>query len=149
MARSQQTLEDTDRLLRANKGSGNWINHPHWQPLHFVRLTNYGDGTAYDIRLSGDECRPRVWVGDTGGQKTENDPPTVVWPMWSDTIAALEPGQSVQVLVMTSPDRSRKPPALEARWPRMPRRGFGWKRCRYDLATARTIETGWPGERGE
>ncbi len=66
MAVGTQTVEDADRLLRANDGSASWGDHLNWLPTAFVRLTNYGDGTAYDVRLSGTNCRPRVWVGDEG-----------------------------------------------------------------------------------
>jgi hypothetical protein len=54
-----------------------------------VLLTNYGDGTAYDIKLSGSHCRPRVWVRDMGRQETKDaEPvaaePVAAEPMWSD-----------------------------------------------------------------
>lgn len=87
-----------------------------------------------------------MWVGDSGIQQTQDDPPTVAYPLWSTTLGALEPGRSVNVLVMASPDPSRPQPMLEASWPRLPGRPLGRKTCRYDLATARRIEEGWPGE---
>ena len=42
----QQTVDDADRLLRANNGDWNWINHQYWRPGAFVRMTNHGDGSA-------------------------------------------------------------------------------------------------------
>jgi hypothetical protein len=111
-----------------------------------VLLTNYGDGTAYDIKLSGTHCRPRVWVRDMGRQETKGAPVTTAAPMWSDRIGAIEPGKSWSVVVMSSPDTTIPSPVLEVSWPRLPRRGIGRKKFTYDLATARTIETGWPGK---
>jgi hypothetical protein len=146
MVVGSQTIEDADRLLRANNGDTNMANHPHWLPLCFVRLTNYGDGTAHNIRLSGGErCRPRVWVGDSGVVPIQGKPPKVHYPMWSDTVAAIEPGETVNIYVMGSADRSLAKPVIEASWPRLPGRRVGRITYRYDLAEGRRIEEGWPG----
>ena len=143
-----QSLEDADRLLRANKGDTNWSNHPHWLPLCFIRLTNYGDGTAHNIKLTGERCRPRVWVGDSGVVPIQGQPPEVAYPLWSDTIAALEPGETVNIYVMGSLDQSLAKPIITASWPRLPGRRWDWRKAlRYDLANARRIEEGWPGEK--
>lgn len=143
-----QSLEDADRLLRANNGDTNMINHPHWLPLCFVRLTNYGDGTAHNIKLRGERCRPRVWVGDSGVVPIQGKPPEIHYPMWSDTVAALEPGETVNIYVMGSMDQSIAKPVINASWPRLPGRRWDWRRTlRYDLAQARRIEEGWPGEK--
>ena len=40
-----------------------------WLAEDFVLVTNYGDGPAYDIKLSGSNCRPRVRLRDTGRQR--------------------------------------------------------------------------------
>jgi hypothetical protein len=100
----------------------------HWQALDTVLLTNYGDGTGYDIRLSGSHCRPRVWVADMGRQETQDTPPVATAPMWSDQLGALEPGKSMSVVVMSSPDKTLPRPVVEVSWPRLPRRGLGRKR---------------------
>ena len=81
------TRDDHDRLLRANDGDTNMINHPHWLPVCFVRLTNYGDGTAHDIKLAGDRCRPRVWLADSGVVPNQGKPPEVHYPQWATEIA--------------------------------------------------------------
>jgi hypothetical protein len=119
----------------------------HRQALDTVLLTNYGDGTGSDIRLSGSHCRPRVWVADMGRQETQGTPPVATAPMWSDQLGALEPGKSMSVVVMSSPDKTLPRAVVEVSWPRLPRRGLGRKRRRYDLANAPTIETGWPDKR--
>lgn len=58
MSPSGQTVEDLERLGRAQ------YRVPEEERSRFVtqvvRLTNYGDGTAYDIELTGRNCRPRV-----------------------------------------------------------------------------------------
>lgn len=89
----------------------------------------------------------RVWIGDSGHVEIQGEPPKVAWPLWSDTVAALEPGQWVNVYVMASPDQSRPKPVLTASWPRSPGRGLGLRAITYDLANARTVESGWPGEK--
>ncbi|HUO36753.1 MAG TPA: hypothetical protein VMU34_02385 [Mycobacterium sp.] len=113
----------------------------NWQPRDIVLLTNYGDGTAYDVRLAGNNCRPRMPVVNMWRADLQ-DP----LPMWSDRLRALGPGEPWSVVVMSSPDESRPRPMLEVSWPRWPGRGLGRnKRC-CDLAKASFIETGWPGK---
>lgn len=147
MVRINQTVIVAERLYRAKQDKD--AEQALWQPLDTVLLTNYGDGTAYDIKLSGNSnCRPRVWVADVGQQETDDTPPVVKWPMWSDQLSALGPGEHMSVVVMSSPDPSRPRPVLEVSWPRLPRRGLFRRKRRYDLANARTIETGWPGKTG-
>lgn len=146
MARINWTLAVAERLYRAKQDIDAERAQQHWQLRHVVLLTNYGDGPAYDIRLSGERCRPRAWIADAGQQQTAEEPPVVKWPMWSNTLAALEPGESVSILVMSSPDSSVEPPVIEVSWPRLPRRGLGRHKRSYDLARARTVETGWPGK---
>jgi hypothetical protein len=148
MVRINETVEVAKWLARAKADVDADEARKHWQPQDIVLLTNYGDGTAYDIRLSGSNCRPRVWVRDTGHRETEDAPLMVGEPMWSDQLAALEPGKSWSVVVMSSTDPTLPRPVLEVSWPRLPRRGLGRKKRRYDLAKANTIETGWPGKTG-
>jgi hypothetical protein len=111
MIRSGFTVTDLERLKRAKEKASDTALQ--WQPWHVVRLTNYGDGTGYDIKLTGTNCRPRVWVDDGGIEvpmptyappppPPDNAPPpqpetipTKKWPMWSDTISALVPGELV------------------------------------------------------
>jgi hypothetical protein len=116
----------------------------NWQPRDIVLLTNCGNGTAYDIRLSGSDCRPRVWVLDTASRAVEeNGPgPAAVLPMWSSRYPALEPGGKWSLVVMSSTDETRKPPVLEVSWRGLFRR----KKVPLNLANADTIETGWPGK---
>jgi hypothetical protein len=64
MIRSGFTVTDLERLKRAKEKASDTALQ--WQPWHVVRLTNYGDGTGYDIKLTGTNCRPRVWVDDGG-----------------------------------------------------------------------------------
>ncbi|MGA5540785.1 hypothetical protein ACPCIR_02950 [Mycobacterium sp. NPDC051198] len=143
-----QSLDDADRLLRGNQGDTNTANHPHWQPLFFVRLTNHGDGIAHNVKLTGERCRPRVWIGDSGMVPAQGKPAEIAYPLWSNTVAALGPGDSVNIYVMGSLDRSLAKPVIEASWPRLPGRRWDWRKStRYDLASARRIEEGWPGEK--
>lgn len=143
MVRTYESAEDLERLLRANDGS------PQWQtslpmPTYCVRLANYGDGTAFDVKLSGEECQPRVWVGDTG--VVNEGQAAVRWPIWSDTLAALEPGESVNVLVMCEALPPKRFPVIRASWPRLPGRRLSLgKSIECDMATARRIEAKWPG----
>lgn len=161
MALFGETLEVADQLYRAEKDGEAGRVRQHWDRRGVVRLTNFGDGTAHDVRVSGSDCRPRVWLADMGiaqlntriddDGKTHQEPipPIVGWPMWSDKLAALKPGESVDVIVMSSPDESRPKPVLEASWagPLSNRRFSRRRTRRYDLATARAIEVGWPGKR--
>ena len=115
----------------------------HWQPRDIVLLTNCGKGTAYDIRLSGSDCRPRVFFRDTAGRKLgDAAEPVAAVPMWSNRYPALEPGKEWSLVVMSSPDDTRKRPVLEVSWRGLIRR----KTRRFGLANANTIETGWPGK---
>jgi hypothetical protein len=152
MVRINQTVEVAKWLARARTDVDAEEAMKHWQARDIVLLTNYGDGTAYDIRLSGSHCRPRVWVRDVGeSQETEV---VTKWPMWSDRLGALEPGEKMSVVVMSNPDPTLPRPVLVVSWPRLPGRfpkrlnntRLSRRKRRYDLATARTIETGWPGK---
>ncbi|AYE95711.1 hypothetical protein C0J29_13760 [Mycobacterium paragordonae] len=159
MASIGHTIDLAERMYRAQTDGDTARFRPHWDQRGVVRLTNYGDGTAFDIRLSGSDCRPRVWLADMGNQQMhtpidddgtmrppEAIPPALGWPMWSDKLSALGPGESVDVIVMSSPDTSRPKPVLEVSWSWLPRRGLGRRKFRYDLATARSVECGWPGK---
>jgi hypothetical protein len=146
MVRINQTVEVARWLARARTDVDADETMKHWQARDIVLLTNYGDGTAYDIRLSGSNCRPRVWVRDMGESDPESAQVVAKAPMWSNRLHALEGGDMWSVVVMSSPDKTLPPPVLEVSWPRLPGRRLGRKRRRYDLATARTIETGWPGK---
>lgn len=145
MVRINYTVEVAKWLERAKTDIDADQASKHWQARDTVLLTNYGNGTAYDIKLSGSYCRPRVWVRDMGRQETKDAEPVAAAPMWSDQLGALEPGKSMSVVVMSSPDPTLPKPVVVVSWPRLPGRSFGGRRkTRYDLATARTIETGWP-----
>jgi hypothetical protein len=154
MVRINQTVEVTKWLALARTDIDAPQAMKHWDARDTVLVTNYGDGTAYDIKLSGTNCRPRVFVRDMGRQETPDSPVEPAAPMWSDRLGALKPGASWSVVVMSSPDKTLPPPVLEVSWPRLPSRlpkclqhtRLSRKKRRYDLATARTIETGWPGK---
>jgi hypothetical protein len=146
MVRINQTVEVAKWLALARTDRDAEEAMKHWQARDIVLLTNYGDGTAYDIKLSGSHCRPRVWVRDMGRQEMQDGPVVAAAPMWSDKLGALEPGQKISVVVMSSPDPTLPRPVLEVSWPRLPGRRLGRKKRRHDLANARTIETGWPGK---
>lgn len=156
MIKINETKHVADWLARAetDKDPKAIESKTHWQPRDIVLLTNYGKGTAYDIRLSGSDCRPRVFVRDTAGRKLEDEgdaaEPVDALPMWSNRYPALEPGKEWSLVVMSSTDDSRDPPVLEVSW-----RGLelSWRRLirrrktrRFDLANANMIETGWPGK---
>jgi len=157
MARINQTVDVAEWLWRAGTDEGMDAEEAkkHWHARDTVLLTNYGDGIAYDIKLSGTNCRPRVRVRDMGRQEAQDAPPVAGVPMWSDQLSALEPGKMMSVVVMSSPDQSLPRPVLVVSWSRLPGRlpmflaqtRLGRKRCSYDLATARTVETGWPGKK--
>jgi hypothetical protein len=146
MIRINPTVEVAKWLALAEKDHKAEVAKKHWLAEDFVLLTNYGDGPAYDIKLSGSHCRPRVWVRDTGRQEVDDGPVVPTLPMWSDRLGALLPGEKMSVVVMSSPDPSLPQPVLKVSWPRLPGRWLGRKTRRYDLATARIIETGWPGK---
>ncbi|UGT94868.1 hypothetical protein KN246_15875 [Mycobacterium intracellulare] len=146
IVRSGQTFEDADRLRRARK---NAQEHEELvrMPWHVVRLTNYGDGVAYDIELDGKNCRPRAWVADTAVSQTEADPLEVAWPMWDRKLAALPAGASVQVLLMCVLDE-RNSAKLKVTWLDMPGRSRR-RSTRYSVKDQLGIETGWPGKNPE
>jgi hypothetical protein len=151
MLRINQTEEVAKWLVRAEGDKD-----PHaveakkrWQPRDIVLLRNCGDGTAYDIRFSGDDnCRPRVWVRNVGHRDTDTEEAPVVagMPMWSDRLASLGPGQSWSVVVMSRTDPTLPRPVLEASYSGLPRRGLHRQKCTLNLANANIIETGWPGK---
>lgn len=91
----------------------------------FVQLTNYGNGTAFDVRLTGTNCAPRVWAGDTPvGAEPQSDPdavPSIGVPMWSESLNSLGPGESVTIFVMRPPTKNSLvgEPELTASWPRL------------------------------
>jgi hypothetical protein len=145
MVKINPTVEVLKLLARADTDTDKKAEEAkkQWQPLHIVLLTNYGDGTAYDIRLSGSDCKPRVWVRDEG--ETEGDKVVAKLPMWNNRLGSLEPGRMISVVVMSSPDPT-PPPVLKVKWKRMPRRHLGSEIRYYDLAKAHTVETGWPGK---
>jgi hypothetical protein len=144
------TVEDHVRLWRANKQRNNW----HGRDLlpEFVRLTNYGNGTAFDVRLIGRHCLPRVWVGDaptsSGGLEQTDPEPTIGVPMWDDSLSSLEPGESVTIFAMRPATKNPLVgnPELTATWPRLPQLGIGRKRIHIVIAEAPRVEMGWPGE---
>lgn len=142
---------DTDKTPEAIKAK------THWRPGDIVLLTNYGKATAYDIRVSGENCRPRVFFRDTALRKLEDGGaggPVGALPMWSNRYPALEPGKEWSLVVMRRTDESSGGrPVLEVSW-----RGleFSWsrhpirrRRTRpFDVADApNIIETGWPGKK--
>jgi hypothetical protein len=148
IVRSGQTLEDADRLFRARQPA-NPQQKPELvrTPWHHVRVTNYGDGPAYDIELDGKNCRPRVWVADTGMSQTQDDPPEMRWPMWDRKLAALPASESVQVVLMCVLDE-RNSAQLKVTWSDMPGRGKR-RSTRYSVKDQFEIETGWPGNNPE
>lgn len=146
IAAGSMTVEDYERLLRGNTRSSNFSHHPFAHP-DAVRLTNYGNGTAYDIQFKGTHCRPRVWVGDAFEHPLEGQLVEVGPPMWNDTLGALGPGESVTVMVMTSSD-AHESPSLIVSVPRLARRGLGRREREYVLPDSPRTEVGWPGEGG-
>lgn len=119
----------------------------YWQPEYIVLLRNYGDGTAYNIKVSGNtSCRPRVPILTTGEQGVADSMVVAGMPMWSDRLAALEAGKQWSVVAMTSTDKSLPPPVLKVSWTGLPRRGLLRHRRCLKLAEANLIETGWPGK---
>ena len=85
-----------------------------------------------------------VFQGHSGSEAREGDAaePVAAVPMWSNRYPALEPGKEWSLVVMSSPDDTRKRPVLEVSWRGLIRR----KTRRFGLANANTIETGWPGK---
>jgi hypothetical protein len=139
--RSGFTYDDLDRIERAK--NPNVPDQQHRSPWHIVRLTNFGDGTAYDVELSGKNCRPRVWIADSGKKQNEATDPEVAWPMWDRNLAALPPGESVHVLLMCVTDE-RNSAELTVTWSNMPGRSRR-RSTRYAVRDQLGIETGWPG----
>ncbi len=113
-------------------------------------MTNHGDGTAYAIKLTGDDCKPFVWVGDAAKvdqiNKDAEAKISIAEPLWSDTLSELTPGESVTVIVMISTDPKRKAVGIRASWPRFPGRPFGQRHSEYTFDKGRFVEWGWPGE---
>jgi hypothetical protein len=145
IVRSGQTLEDADRLFRAKDSAAE--AELVRTPWHLVRVTNYGDGPAYDIQLDGKNCRPRVWVADAGQTQTSEDAPELAWPMWDNKLPALPAGESVQVLLMCVTDE-RNTAQLTVAWHDMPGRSKR-RSARYSVKDGLEIETGWPGKNPE
>jgi hypothetical protein len=142
MVRVDRTVDVAKWLALAEKDRD---EKTAWLAEDFVLVTNYGDGAAYDIKLSGSNCRPRVRVRDTGRQEVEDGPVVPSVPIWSNRLGALQPGGEMSVVVMRSPDPSLPSPLLEVSWPR-PLRWLGRRKRRLDLATAPIMESGWPGK---
>jgi len=174
MVKIYETVEVTKWLARARKDP-DAEEAMKRQARDIVLLTNYGDGIAFDIKLSGTNCIPRVYVRDVGEMKdaevgetkdaevgetkdaevgeTKDAEVVAKWPMWSDRLGALKPGEMMSVVVMSDPALKERP-VLEVSWPRLPRRlpkclihtRLGSITVPYPLATARIIESGWPGK---
>jgi hypothetical protein len=152
MAVGALTVEDNVHLWLANKKSNNWVGHDLLP--EFVRLTNYGNGTAFDIRLAGRHCLPRVWIGDAptsqSGLEGADPEPTVGAPMWSESLSSLAPGESVTIFAMRPATKNplSGDPELTVTWPRLPQLGVWRKRKHLKLSEAPRVEMGWPGEGG-
>jgi hypothetical protein len=150
MAVGALTVEDAVRLWRANKRKNNWAG----QDLlpEFVRLTNYGNGTAFDIQLVGRDCLPRVWVNDApssqSGMEGTDPEPTIGFPMWSESLSSLGPGESVTIFAMRPATKNPLTgnPELTVTWPRLPQLGRWRKRIHIVLSEAPRVEGGWPGK---
>ncbi|MDH6245534.1 hypothetical protein [Mycobacterium sp. OTB74] len=54
LVHSVEAVEDIKRVTRWNEGNFTGLD---WMPLAWVRLTNYGDGNAHDVKLTGERCR--------------------------------------------------------------------------------------------
>lgn len=147
MVKINQTMAVAKLLVRAEKDPDADDAMKDVDARVIVLLTNYGDGTAHDIRLKGTNCSPRVWVRDVG--ETEGAEVVAGVPMWNDRLGALGAGQMMSVVVTSSPDKdafSTRARSIEVSWPLLPRRGLCRKKRQYDFATVPTIETGWPGK---
>lgn len=144
LSSSTALVEDTERVTRQNEGNFTGMD---WMPLGWVRLTNHGDGTAHDVKLTGERCRPRVWIGDSGVKPHAGQPVEAHFPLWSNTIAAIEPGESVNVCVVARHDPSQAKPTVTVAWPRLAgRRWAGSRNVNYDFAASRQVEHGMPGQ---
>jgi len=144
LAPSTALVEDMERVTRKNEGNFTGMT---WLPVGWVRLTNHGDGTAHDVKLTGERCRPRVWTGDSGVKPSAGRPVVAEHPLWSDTIAAVEPGESVNVCIVARGDAYEAKPTVTAKWPRLAgRRWAGSRAITFDCATSRRVEHGMPGQ---
>jgi hypothetical protein len=56
MIRINPTVHVAEWLARAEKDHEAEAAKKHWVAQDIVLLTNYGDGPAYDIKLSGSHC---------------------------------------------------------------------------------------------
>lgn len=148
MIRINQTIEVAKWLARAenDEDPAGQEAMKYWKPRHIVLVTNHGDGAAYDVRFAGSDCRPRVYIRDTGQREEGSAEVVAGLPMWSDRLGALEAGEKWSVVVMSSPDNSKPPPVLEVSWARLPKRRVGRVKRTFKLADANIIETGWPGK---
>lgn len=141
------TVDDAVQLWRANNRKYNM--HGRSLMPEFVRLTNHGNGTAFDIKLEGDNCRPRVFVGyapySVGTLEATDPEPEIGVPMWSESLSSLGPGESVTIFVMWSQNPLVGKPELTVSWPRLPQLGTWRKRMHVKLVDAPRMEGGWPG----
>ena len=87
MVKINQTVAVAKLLVRAEKDpdADDAMKDPDARVT--VLLINYGDGPAYDIRLKGTYCEPRVWVRDVG--ETEGGEVVTGVPMWSNRLGTL------------------------------------------------------------
>jgi hypothetical protein len=146
LIRIAPSVADTERLSRSNDGSANWHGQ-HWIPAAWLRLANHGDGAAHDVKLVGQRCRPRVWAGDGGVIPYEGEPAATDKPMWSDTVAALESGQSISVNIIVPADRSQPKPVVSVSWARLPGRRWSPRgKMQFDFSAVGKVEYGRPGQ---
>jgi hypothetical protein len=144
LSSSTALVEDMERVTRKNEGNYTGMD---WMPLGWVRLTNHGDGTAHDVKLTGERCRPRVWIGDSGVKPYAGQLVKAEYPLWSNVIAAVEPGESVSVCIVARNDPSQAKPTVTATWPRLPGRPWAGRRAvSFDFAASRPVEHGMPGQ---
>jgi hypothetical protein len=145
LVHSAASVEDTERIARQNQGDYTGVD---WLPAMWARLTNHGDGTAHDVRLTGERCRPRVWIGDSGVLSSSGQLVEAKYPLWVDSIAAIEPGASVNVCIVARNDPSVPKPIVTASWPRLPARVWaGFRSVSLDFTTQREFEYGLPGQK--
>lgn len=99
------------------------------------------------MSLNGERSRPRGWIGDSGETPSVGQPVKAKYPLWSDTIAAIEPGESVNASVVARDDASEAKPTFTARWPRLAgRKWAGTRSVTLDCATSQRVEYGMPGQ---
>jgi hypothetical protein len=90
-----------------------------------------------------------VWIGDSGVKPYAGQPVGVDYPLWSNTVAAIEPGESVNVCVVARHDPSPAKPTVSATWPSLAgRRWAGSRTVSFGFATTREVEHGMPGQTG-